>query len=313
MSTMGWRCSLLLVVIMVLLATVVACGGEEATTASPTATATADFPLTLRDSAGRQVTIPQAPQRIVSLAPSHTEILFAIGAGPQVAAIDLFSDFPPEAQGLPKVDALNLNLESVVALEPDLVVTIFDKLVPEMEQLGLNVVVLAAPETVEGVWQQIRQWGDITGHRRQAEDLVAALRQQVDELLKRLKGVEQGPRVFYELDPTLFTVSPQSYVGDMLRLLKAQNVATGAGGPYPQLSLEVLVERDPEVILLADSGKYGGQTPETVRARPGWGNLTAVKEGRIYVIDPDLVSRPGPRIVEGLAMLARLLYPELFP
>lgn len=304
--------------VLLAVAFLAACGGESSPPATNTTatSASAGFPVTITDSANRQVTIPAPPQRIVVLAPSQVEVLFALGVGDRVVAVEKNTDFPPEAAKLKKIAAYpSPNLEEVTALNPDLVVVSFtpeSQKVPEMERLGLRVIFLAAPSTVNGVFEQIEKLGKATGRQAQAQDMVANMKKGIEAITSKLARVGKGPRVFYELDPTLFTAGTQSYIGDMLRLLKAQNVAEGVSGPFPQLSLEVLVQRDPEVILLADSGKYGGETPETVRARPGWGNLSAVKNGRVYEVDPDLVNRPGPRIADGLAMLARFLYPELF-
>jgi iron complex transport system substrate-binding protein len=320
-----WPLAALLTILLA--AAITACTEDEDTPAAvsptPTATATAatstatpaqaaTFPVTITDSRGKQVAIPEAPRRIASMAPSHTEVLFAIGAGDRIVATDKFANYPPEVERIPKLDAFRPSVEAIVATNPDLVVTIYDTAVPEMEALGLTVLVLSAPDSVEGVFEQIRTWGRITGHSQQAEDLVKSMRMRIDALTQKLNDISEGPSVFYELTPDLFTAGPNTFIGDMLRLLKARNIAEGSEGAFPQLTQEVLIDRDPEVILLADSGRYGGETAETVKARPGWSDVSAVKNNRVYEIDSDLVSRPGPRIVEGLEMLARLFYPEKF-
>jgi len=294
-----------------------ACRGAE--TPAPTGTAApAAFPVTITDSAGRQVAIPAPPQRIVALAPNQVEVLFAIGAGDRVVAVEKNTDFPPEAAKPKKIAAYPFpNLEEVVALNPDLVMVSFSleaQKVPEMERRGLRVLFLDAPKTVEGVFDQIATVGRATGRLPEAEALVASMRQRIGAVEGRLRGTQRGPRTFYELDPTLFTAAPNSFIGDMLRILKVQNLAEGAPGDYPQLSAEAIIARDPEIILLGDHAQYGyGQeTQETVKRRPGWGAVTAVRTGRIYAVHPDLISRPGPRIADGLEALARLLYPELF-
>jgi len=133
----------------------------------------------------------------------------------------------------------------------------------------------------------------------------------IDAITDRLVDVVEGPRVYHELDNTFFTVAPDSFVGDFYNLLEAQNIAEGATTAYPQLTQEEVLARDPEVIILADGD--AGESPETVKARPGWGAISAVKNDRVYVVDPDIISRPSPRVVEGLEELARFLYPEKFP
>jgi iron complex transport system substrate-binding protein len=183
-------------------------------------------------------------------------------------------------------------------------------LVDGLERAGLTVMFLDPPSSVDGVLEQIRLLGRATGHPQEAEELVATMQQGIADVQERLAAVEQGPRLFHELDDQLFTVAPNSFVGDLYTILKAQNIAAGTGQAYPRLSQEAIIEADPEVIILADTA--GGESVETVKARPGWGNISAVKNDRIYVIDPDIVSRPGPRLVEALDTLAQALYPERF-
>ena len=311
----------LLLLALVVLAAAVACEEEEekgraTPTASP-AVAEFAFPLTVADSEGRQVTLPEPPQRIITLAASHTETVFAIGAGGSVIATDTYSGYPPEVEGLEKVGYLasELSLEKLVELHPDLVVASREQkpLVPQVEELGLTVLVLEEPSTLEGMLGHVETLGQATGHSQEARALAASLRQRIEQVEDKLTDVEESLRVFYELDPMLFTAGPGTFVDDLLGILKAQNVAQGADSPYRQLSVEALVAADPEVILLADSGEAGGQSAVTVKTRPGWGHISAVKNDRIYEVDPYLLSVPGPRLVDGLEALARLLYPDLFP
>jgi iron complex transport system substrate-binding protein len=303
-----------------LLALVAACGGEgnggtAARTSTPTAVAAAavQHPLTLTDGMGRSVTLPAAPQRIASLSPAATEILFAIGAGDQVAAVEKFSDFPPEAKTRQQLDAFQPSVEAIAGAQPDLVLVFFDpgNLVDGLTRAGLTVFFLETPTSVDGVLEQIRLLGEVTGHPQQAEELVGTMQRRIGVIQERLAAVQQGPRVFHEVDNQLFTAAPNSFVGDLYTILKAQNIAAGTAQAFPQLSQEAIIQQDPEVIILADV--VAGESPETVKARPGWGGISAVKNNRIYAIDPDIVSRPGPRLVDALETLAKLLYPDRFP
>lgn len=285
----------------------------EASTGTPTETATAAaFPVTVQRSDGKSLTLESAPQRIVSLDPSGTEILYAIGAGGQVAAADLFSNYPAEAAGKAKLDAFNPSPEAILAEEPDLVVLFFDAggIVAQLEGLGVPVLLLETPADLDGVYDRIRTLGLVTGHAPEAEQLVGEMQGRVNAVLERLAPVEEGPRVFHELDPQLFSVGPGSFIDNLYRLLKARNIAAETGQPYPQLTAEAIIAADPEVIVLADEAS--GVTSESVAARPGWQTLSAVKLGRVHVVDPDVVSRPGPRVVQALELLAQLLYPELY-
>lgn len=302
-----------------LLALAAACGEEEGggatTTSTPTATATVgvEYPLTLTDGMGRSVTLEAAPQRIASLSPAATEILFAIGAGDQVAAVDKFSNYPPEAKTRQQLDAYQPSVEAIAGTQADLVLLVYDPgdLVDGLARAGLTVFFLETPTSVDGVLEQIRLLGQATGHLQEAQVLVATMEERIAAIQQRLADVEQGPSLFHEVDNQLYTVAPNSFVGNLYTILKAQNIAAGTDQAFPQLSQEAIIEADPEVIILGDAA--GGESPETVKARPGWGNISAVKNNRIYVVDPDIVSRPGPRLVDALETLAQMLYPEKFP
>lgn len=289
------------------------CARPPQTTPAETRAA-AGFPLTLQSSDGRSLTLPRPAQRIVSLSPGHTEILFAIGAGAAVAGADRFSDYPEATQSLPKVDYTNPNIEALVAMRPDLVIasTRQRTQVPAFEAARLTVVLLEEPSTVREVVERVRMLGRITGQTGAAEQLSTAMEARITAITDRLAPISAGPRVYHEIDPKLYSAGPESFVGDLYTLLKAQNIAQGAATSFPQLTAEAILAADPEVIILADS-RFPGGSPEEARARPGWNTLAAVRTGRVYAVEDDLVSRPGPRIVDGIEQLARVLYPALFP
>jgi iron complex transport system substrate-binding protein len=311
-SIRGGALALSLALLLVLAA---ACGDDgDKGTSTPTVAATAatQYPLTLTDGKSRSVTLEDAPQRIASLSPAATEVLFAIGAGDQVAAVDKFSDYPPEAKTRQQLDAFEPSVEAIAGAQPDLVFVFYDpgNLVDGLARAGLTVFFLETPTSVEGVLEQIRLLGQATGHPQEADELVATMQQAIGDIQEQVADVEQGPRLFHEVDNQLYTVAPASFVGSLYTILKAQNIAAGTDQAFPQLSQEAIIEADPEVIILGDAA--GGETAETVKARPGWGSISAVKNSRIYVIDPDIVSRPGPRLVDALGTLAQALYPERF-
>lgn len=281
----------------------------EVATATPTAEA---GPITVVDAGGTEILLEAVPQRIVSHSPGVTEILFAIGAGGQVIAADEFSTYPAETASLERVAYSNPDQELELSLNPDLVILSGrqEEYVEPFRGLGLTVYFAAEPTTIEGVFDTITTYGLITGHEAEAVALVADMQARLDALDATLAEVEEGPRVFFELTDTLYTVSTQSFLGAALERLKAQNVAVGADSDFPQLTAEAVIAADPEVILLADEA--AGQTPETVAARPGWAAVTAVVEGRVFIIDDDRSSRPGPRIIDAMEEWAALLYPDLF-
>jgi len=291
----------------------IACGGNSKEAQAPTPTPRSAFPLTIEQSDGQQLTLEQAPEHIVSLSTHATEILCAIGAGDQLAAVERYANCPLGSKEKPELDAYQPNLEAIAGYRPDLVYIFSDTdgIVEALRRVGTPVLYLELPSSLEGVLGQIELFGHLSGHENEAQELVQSMRERMDAVKEKVADIEEGPRIFHELDPTYYTAAPNSFVGDFYNLLKAKNIAEGATDEYPQLSAEVIIQRDPEVIILADEA--GGVTADSVKQRPGWDQITAVKINRICVIVPELVSVPGPRVVEGLEALANCLYPELFP
>lgn len=303
-----------LIVLTILTLGIVACAPTPAPTSVAPTAVTSAFPLTLTDDAGRSVTLKAAPKRIVSLAPSNTETVYALGKGALIVGVTDFCDYPAEAKTKPKVGGFTeINLEQVVGLTPDLVLATdihVKGIVPELEKRGLNVFVIE-PKNVDEVITKLATFGKLLDATDEASKLSAQLKSRVEVVATKIATVKTKPRVFYEIDKTLFTVGPGSFIDDLLAKAGAINIASDSKSPYPQLSPEAIIAKDPEVILLGDM--LFGETPESVKARPGWANITAVKTNRIIPIpDENLVARPGPRIVDGLEMVSRALYPDLF-
>lgn len=278
---------------------------------TPMATPEPPAPVSLTDSGGFTFVVEAPAERVISHSPAATEILFAIGAGGQVVARDNFSNYPPEVAGLPEVAYSSPEPEQDLAHDPDLVIMSGrqEESIGQFRDLGLPVYFLLEPTDLAGVMENIRAIGILTGHEGSAEELIASLEERLAAVEVSLEGVAQGPSVFYELTDDLYTVSPDSFIGSALTLLKARNIAKGTEGAFPQLTSEAVVDADPEVILMADASFV---RVESVPDRPGWGGITAVVEGRIHPVDGDIMSRPGPRIVDGIEALAALFYPDLF-
>lgn len=287
---------------------------------TPAPTPTALPPIQLTDGAGRSVTLPAPAQRVISLAPSNTEILFAIGAGAQVVGRDAFSDYPEEAKAVADIGGGfgELNTELILAQKPDLVLA--SSLTPPeqiqtLENLKLPVFVLTNPKDLEGMYANLQTVGQLTGHQPEAETLVSTLKQRVAGLQEKLKAVQQRPLVFYELDGTdpnaPWTPGPGTFVASLIEMAGAQNLGSSLEGEWVQISIEELIAKQPEMVLIGDY-TWGGVTPEDVKARAGWDALQAVQNGQLHPFDDNLVSRPGPRLVDGLEALARLFHPELF-
>lgn len=275
--------------------------------------------LTITDGLGREISLAGPAQRVVSLAPSNTEILFAIGAGSQVVGRDEFADYPPEATSIQSVGGSmgEYSSEAILALEPDLVLAAEinpPELVKQLEDLGLTVYYLKNPTTLEEMYANLGIVGQLTGH--DVTDLVESLKARVAAVDAKIKTVTDKPVVFYEIDATdptkPYTYGPGTFGDLLIARAGGVNLATAAGiiDPYPQVSLEQVVATNPDVIVLGDS--MWGVAPEAVEARPGWEGLAAVTGKQVYPFDDNLVSRPGPRLVDGLEQLAKLLHPELF-
>jgi iron complex transport system substrate-binding protein len=294
--------------VLVAAALVAACGGDDGTEAAETGAA----PETTATSTGGPAEAQdpatdagEAPERIVSITPTGTEILFAIGAGEQVVAVDDQSDFPA---GVPTTDLSGYepNLEAIIAHEPDLVVAtdLPADIVTGLEAVDAEVLDLPAPTELDEVYEQITDLGIATGHEDEAADLVESMRTDIDELTASVpeRADAERPTYYHELDDTLYSVTSSTFIGRIYDLAGLVNVADAADpngdlGGYPQLSAEFLVQADPDYVFLADT-ECCGQDAATVAARPGFGDLTAVREGNVVELSDDVASRWGPRLVD---------------
>ena len=281
-------------------------------TTEPSPSPAADFPATLTDDEGTAVEIAAEPQRIVSLTPATTEILFKLGAGPRVVATTDFDDYPPEAVALPDVASFtSVDVEKIVGLEADLVIAGGNSFndpeaIAQLRELGVPVLVTYAPD-IATVLKDIELVGTAVGRADAARDLTAAMQADFDQVAAATADLPR-PRVFYELDATtdLYTAADDSFIAEMIELAGGEPITTGSPTDFA-ISLEKLVTADPEVIVLGDA--VYGVTPEAVAARPGWDVMTAVKTGEIRGVNDLVVTRPGPRLVDGLRELALAIHP----
>ena len=238
------------------------------------------------------------PTAIVSLSPTATEMLFAIGAGGQVKAVDDQSSYPKRA---PRTDLSGFepNVEAIAGYEPDLVIMDSDAVKAQLEALGIDVLVQPAATQLKDTYRQIRQLGKATGHVKQADALVAETKADIAALVDSVPSGKH-PTTYYELDDTFFSADSSTFIGRLLKLGGFDNIADAApsdGSGYPQLSAEYVVDADPDVIFLADT-KCCGQSLSTVSARPGFADLRAVKDKAVVALDDDVASRWGPRVVD---------------
>jgi iron complex transport system substrate-binding protein len=268
---------------------------------------------TYTDGLGREVSIENTPKRIVSLSASNTEILFAIGAGDQVVGRDEFSDYPAEVVSIPSVGGSmgKYSLEQIAALEPDLILAAeinTPEQVKAFEELDLTVYYLSNPKDIDGLYANLLLIGQITGNDKEAQTLVDGLKNRVDQVLN-LEKPSSPIRVFYELDGSdpskPWTPGKGTYMDLLLTLAGGENIGSTAGEGWLQISQEAILSADPQVILLGDAAY--GITPEMVAERSGWSGISAVTDSRVYPFDDNLVSRPGPRLVDGLELIAEII------
>jgi len=290
---------------------------EAPATEAPTASSAAST-LTFTDGLGREITLAGPAQRIVSIAPSNTEILFAIGAGDQVVGRDQFSDYPEATQNVTDIGSAfeALNTELIVSLKPDLVLAAEinpPEQVKTLEDLGITVYYLNNPHTLEEMYGNLEIVAQLTGHEAEATTLIESLKERVAAVDEKIAPISSRPSVFYELDSTdpakPFTAGKDTFITLLIERAGGSNIAADLES-YPQMSLEQIVAADPAIIILGDS--MWGITPESVASRPGWEDLSAVKNGQVVPFDDNLVSRPGPRLVDGLEQLAKLFHPEVY-
>lgn len=303
----------LLAVLLLLLfgVTLPGCASPSASS-SPSSSSDAGFPLTITDDAGRQVTIENPPQRIISLAPSNTEILFALGLGSRVVGVTTYCNYPEEARQCHQIGGFsNPNIERIVDLRPDLVVAA-DRHLKEaqvLEQMGIDVIVIDARRTSE-ISRSIRFIGQACGVSEAAEKLASDIDQHLEAVKALVAGTSQQPRVFYQVfNEPLTTAGPTTIISDLITVCGGINIAADTSTDYPQISEEAVVDRNPEVII--QSSQHGSQQADASLYGQQWNSVSAIQNNRIYVVDGDICTRGGPRIIEALDIFLACIHPEL--
>jgi iron complex transport system substrate-binding protein len=261
-------------------------------------TGSSSFPVTVPTADGA-VTIPHRPRRIVSLSATATEDLYAAGAGGQVVAVDAYSDYPPQAPRT-KLTETSLNVEAIAKYQPDLVVLSEDTghIAAELRKLSIPVLLEPPASNLSSAYVEIDQLGQATGHAAGAASEINRMSKEIAAIVRSTPRPKRAPRVYHELEPTFYSVTSHSFIGQIYAMLGLQNVADAAhvSGPYPQLSAEYVIASDPDLIVLADT-VCCKQSAADVAARAGWRNIAAVKDGAVVPVDDSIASRWGPRIV----------------
>jgi iron complex transport system substrate-binding protein len=288
--------------------------------ATDTLSTAAPSGITLIDGLGRSVSLAVPARRIVSLAPSLTEDLFAVGAGAQLVGCDNYSDFPQQAKNVKSIGSTyqTLNTEAILALKPDLVVAAgfnTPEQIKALDEIGVTVYYFANPTDFNGMYEDLKNMGQLTGHESEAGTMVKSLQTRVDTVTQKVAVVTQRPKVFYEIDASNgidnpWTSGPRTFMNAMITQAGGVNIGSVLTDAFAQMSLEAIVIQNPDIIILGDAAM--GVTPEAVPQRQGWGELTAVRNKAIFTFDDNLASRPGPRLVDGLEALLKILHPDLF-
>lgn len=265
------------------------------------------------DKMGREISIPPSPQRIVSLAPNITETLFALGLDREIAGVTRFCDYPQEAASKRQVGGLvSPSLEKIVSLEPDLVIGTADgnrkETVDRLERIGLPVYVVN-PGSLDEILEMILNIGEITGKRTEADRLVANLRRRIDRVVLLTKDSAR-PGVFFQVgEGAMITAGKNTFIDRLIRSAGGENIAGDSTTRYPRFSMEEIILKNPDIIIV--SSAKNRSSPSAKETWERWKDIAAVKKGNIHVIDPDLVSRPAPRIVDGLETMAGIIHPEI--
>lgn len=269
------------------------------------------FTITATDSLGRKVTIESEPGRIISLSPAITEILFAIGVADRIVGVTDYCDYPAEAKQKPKIGGFETpNLELIVDSEPNVIFTaagIQEDFIKQFEQLGIKVVVLDA-QNIDQVMNNIRLAGQVTGSTTKSTEIVEDIQRRLAIVKENIAGAKTKPTVFVEIwDDPLMTAGPGSFINDLINLAGGINIAENTNEEFVEYNREMLLAKDPEIYIINSHD----HTPEDIKNRPGYAGLRAVRENRVYSIEDDLLTLPGPRLIEGLETLARIIHPDL--
>ncbi len=332
-----WKSLVSLMVLVLLVLTASGCGSSTAgpessssqapqvtaqasTQPEATAEATAQpslqpaaFPVTIKDSTQTEVKIEKEPQKIVSILPSATEIAFALGLGAKIVGVSDWDNYPAEVKNIEKVGGLDISAEKVVSLQPDLVLasSTNGKSVEALRKLGLTVLVLDAKNLQEAM-DSIRTIGKATGTEGKAIETVKAMEQKRDAVVAAVKDIpaEQRKKVWIEIDPTLYTAGKDTFINEMIDLAGGVNVAADTPG-WPQFSEEKVIEANPDTILIT-YGYYIKDAVNQVKSRKTWQKVKAIEQNQVFEVNSDMVTRPGPRLMDGLQEIAEKLYPQKF-
>ncbi|KXZ17631.1 ABC transporter substrate-binding protein [Bacillus nakamurai] len=289
-------------------------GHEEGSQTKQKAVSTEAFPVTVKDAANEKVTIQKEPKKIVSLMPSNTEITYALGLGDKVVGVTTNDTYPKETKKIAKVGDMNINAEKVIALKPDLVLAHASSMsasadaMKQLKDTGITVLTVNDAQSFQDVYKSIHMIGKAAGKEKEADRLVGKMKSDLSAIEKKADSISEKDekKVFVEVSPDVYTTGKGTFMNEMLEDIHAKNAAGSQTG-WVQLTDEAIVKLNPDVIITTD-----GVKADEVEKRAGWGAINAVKDHRVYSVDPDLVTRSGPRLVKGVEKLAESVYPDTF-
>jgi iron complex transport system substrate-binding protein len=267
------------------------------------------------DEVGREVIVPFPPKRIISLAPNVTEILFSLGLDQEIVGVSIHCNFPEKVQSKVRVGSyISLDYEKIVSLNPDLIIATgagnTRDMVDRLERLGFPTYVIF-PKNVEDVIRSVGHLSQLVGRKKEGESIIQEMKKRRERVVELTRGLPR-PRVFLQIgEAPIVTVGKNSFADDLIRLAGGENVAGNEKEMYPRFGMEEILKRSPEVILISSMNPKGNYQ-KVLQEWSRWKTIPAVKNGRVYLIDSDLIDRPSPRIIEGLEEMARLLHPERF-
>jgi iron complex transport system substrate-binding protein len=275
------------------------------------------FPVTIKDALDNDVTIEEKPEKIVSLIPSNTEVAFALGLGENVVGVSDFDNYPEEATTKEKIGGMEINIEKIISLQPNLVLAHASAMngtegLQQLRDAGLTVLVINDAQNFEQVYDSIAMIGKATGENKKADELIKGMQDHLAEIKAKAGEIKEKKKVFVEVSPApeVFTTGKNTFMDEMISLINAENIANDQEG-WIKMDQEVLIDRNPDVIITT-YGFYTENAVEQVLSRQGWENVNAIKSKQVIDVDSDRVTRSGPRIVEGVEDLAKAIYPEVF-
>jgi iron complex transport system substrate-binding protein len=278
----------------------------------------AGFPVTLKDALDEEIVIEDKPEKIISLIPSNTEIVYELGNGEAIVGVTDFDNYPEEAMAKEKIGGMEFNIEKMISLQPDLILaheSTADSAKAGLQQLkdaGIDVVVVNDAQSFEQVYESIQMIGNAIGEAEKAKELVDSMKNKFADLKKQAEAIEETKTVFVEVSPApeVYTAGKNTFIDEMLSLIGAENAAGDMEG-WAKVDSEAIVARNPDVVVTT-YGYYSEKPVEQVLARQGWENVKAVKDQQVFDVHSDLVTRSGPRLAEGAEELAKAIYPDVF-